>query len=91
MHPIQLLLIALAAYAALGLVFAGAFIARGVTAIDHNARTGAPLGFRLLILPGSAALWPLLLRHWLRARRAGASAQTPAQTGDAAPQQAVHP
>jgi len=52
------------AYAAAGLVFAAAFVAHGAATIDNAAR-GAPLGFRLLIFPGAAALWPLLLTKWI--------------------------
>jgi hypothetical protein len=52
-------------YAALGFVFALAFVTVGVGRIDPNAR-GSGFGFRLLIFPGSAAFWPLLLRRWLR-------------------------
>jgi hypothetical protein len=60
------------AYLAAGVVFAIAFVVIGVSRIDPAAR-GAPFGFRLLILPGSAALWPMLLTKWLRtARRGGA-------------------
>jgi hypothetical protein len=55
------------AYAAVGAVFAAAFATWGVQRVDPAAK-GAPLGFRLLILPGSAALWPLLLRRWMRAQ-----------------------
>jgi hypothetical protein len=55
------------AYVAAGVVFAAAFVTWGVQRVDPAAR-GARLGFRLLILPGSAALWPLLLRRWLRAQ-----------------------
>jgi hypothetical protein len=51
-------------YLALGLVFAVAFAARGVDAIDPAAR-GSTRGFRLMIVPGAIALWPLLLRRWL--------------------------
>jgi hypothetical protein len=54
-----------AAYGAVGLVFALAFCALGVSRLDANAR-GATLGFRVLIVPGAAAFWPLLLRRWLR-------------------------
>ena len=53
-------------YAAAGLAFAIAFVTRGVERIDSHAK-GAGWGFRLLILPGAAALWPLLLRRWMRA------------------------
>jgi hypothetical protein len=52
-------------YAWLGLFFAIAFVSFGVTRVDMQAR-GAGWGFRLLILPGVAALWPLFLRRWLQ-------------------------
>ena len=68
MHPaIALLLTALAAYAAAGLVTAVAFAAFGVTQVQPAPMT---LGARLLILPGAAALWPYVLLRWLRARSA---------------------
>jgi hypothetical protein len=54
-------------YALAGLLFAIAFVVRGVAAIDPIAR-GAGIGFRLLILPGAAALWPMLLVRWIRGR-----------------------
>lgn len=60
---------ALMAYAGVGLIFAIAFVTRGANAIDPVARDGT-WGFRLLILPGSAALWPLLLTRWLRGSHA---------------------
>jgi hypothetical protein len=52
-------------YLALGLLFALAFAAFGVGSVDPAARGGTP-GFRVLIVPGSALFWPLLLRRWLR-------------------------
>ncbi len=52
-------------YLALGLAFAIGFSARGAAKIDPGARE-ATRGFRLLIVPGAAALWPLLLHRWLR-------------------------
>ena len=55
------------AYVAAGVVFGAAFVSWGVQRVDPAAKD-APLGFRLLILPGSAAMWPLLLRRWMRAR-----------------------
>jgi len=53
----------LTAYAGLGLVFALAFVLSGVQRLDSEAR-GAGIGFRLLILPGVAAFWPMFLRRW---------------------------
>ena len=52
-------------YAAVGLAFAITFVLFGVGRIDESAK-GAPIFFRLLILPGAAALWPVLLRRLLR-------------------------
>ena len=54
-------------YGVVGFVFAIAFLARGFSRIDTQA-AGAGLGFRLMILPGVTALWPLLLKRWIRAR-----------------------
>jgi hypothetical protein len=55
-----------AGYTAAGTAFALAFVTAGVGRLDPSAR-GAPLGFRLLILPGAGALWPLLAVKWIRA------------------------
>jgi hypothetical protein len=55
---------ALGLYVALGLLFAIPFVLRGVAAIDPAARQ-ATRGFRLVILPGVVALWPILLRRWI--------------------------
>lgn len=57
--------LALGAYAAAGLVFALCFAAWGVARIDPAAH-GMPLVARLLVVPGAAALWPLMLSKWLR-------------------------
>lgn len=54
-------------YLACGLVFAIPFLLRGAAAIDPGAREGTR-GFRLIVLPGVVALWPLLLRRWLSGR-----------------------
>ena len=42
-----------------GAVFAVAFVTRGIHRVDPVAEH-APVGFRLIVLPGVAALWPLL-------------------------------
>ena len=55
----------LAWYAAAGVAFAIAFLAVGVARVDSQAR-GAGLGFRLIVFPGIAALWPVLLVRWVR-------------------------
>jgi hypothetical protein len=52
-------------YGGIGLLFGLAFVAFGIQRIDPAAR-GAGWGFRLLVLPGVVALWPLLAARWLR-------------------------
>ena len=56
-------LILLGAYLTCGLAFAMAFAFVGVKRIDPHAAHGS-WGFRVLIVPGTMALWPLLLRRW---------------------------
>jgi hypothetical protein len=51
-------------YALIGVIFASAFVAVGVSHLDPDSR-GSGAGFRLLIFPGSVAFWPILLRRWL--------------------------
>ncbi len=57
-----------AAYLAAGVVFALAFLFRGIERVDPAAH-GARWGFRALIAPGVVALWPLLARRWWSAVR----------------------
>jgi hypothetical protein len=56
---------ALAVYASSGLVFAVPFVWLGVQRLDSEAQ-GSGIGFRLLILPGVAAFWPMFLYRWRR-------------------------
>jgi hypothetical protein len=58
------------AYLAVGFLVAIPFVLRGVGRIDPAA-AGARWSFRALILPGVTALWPIILRRWLRAARGG--------------------
>jgi hypothetical protein len=59
---------ALTAYAAVGFAFALAFVSIGIQRVDSVAEH-APLGFRIIILPGVTALWPLLLVRWWKGSR----------------------
>jgi membrane protein implicated in regulation of membrane protease activity len=56
-------LILLGLYLACGILFAMAFALSGVKRVDAHAAQGS-WGFRLLIIPGAMAFWPLLLRRW---------------------------
>jgi hypothetical protein len=64
-----LLLVALGVHLACGLVFALPFALVGVKRIDPHATHGS-WGFRLLIIPGTMAFWPVLLKRWLRGVKA---------------------
>lgn len=52
-------------YLACGFLFAIPFVLFGVKKIDPHAARGS-WGFRLFIIPGTMAFWPLLLRRWLK-------------------------
>lgn len=65
MSSVQVILALLGVYLGAGLFFAAVFALSGVERIDHSAKGCTP-GFRFMILPGAAALWPLLLARWLR-------------------------
>lgn len=64
----NLFVTALALYAAAGLLFGLVFVTIGVGRVDVRALK-APLGFRLILLPGAVALWPLLAKRWAAHRR----------------------
>ncbi len=53
------------AYALLGVVFAALFVSVGVHRVDSEA-SASGFAFRLLIVPGVAAFWPMLLGRWVR-------------------------
>lgn len=56
---------ALETYASLGLMFAVPFVWVGVQRLDPEAQ-GSGIAFRLFILPGVVAFWPMLLHRWTR-------------------------
>jgi hypothetical protein len=59
------LLILSGIYFLCGFCFAIVFVFSGLKKIDPHAALGS-WGFRLLVIPGVAAFWPLLLRRWLK-------------------------
>jgi hypothetical protein len=54
----------LTGYAVLGVLFAIAFVSAGLRTADPVAKDSS-VGFKLIIFPGVAAFWPLLLMRWL--------------------------
>lgn len=67
-----------AVYAGCGLIVAVLFVALWCKSFDPSATDGS-WGFRVLIVPGIIALWPVILAKALTVRRGG-SAQGPAET-----------
>lgn len=65
---VQAILIALGGYLSVGVAFGVAFLVRGIAVVDPVA-AGSSWRFRLVVLPGVAALWPLLALRWRRASR----------------------
>jgi hypothetical protein len=55
------------AYLVLGALFALAFVLVLAPRLDPAAR-GSSVGFRMVIFPSVALLWPLLASRWLRGR-----------------------
>lgn len=66
----EILVLVVEIYLVVGILFGIVFVTRGVQTIDHAAE-GTGWGFRLIILPGVAAFWPLLLGRWIRRAQPG--------------------
>ena len=58
---------AIEVYAVVGAIFAVLFVSLGIGRVDRAAAS-AGWGFRALVAPGCAALWPVLLTRWIRGR-----------------------
>jgi len=56
-----ILLVALGVYILIGIIFYFPFIRKGVHTIDDGVKA-APLFMKILIFPGTVALWPILLK-----------------------------
>jgi len=63
MALVKSLVLLIEVYVILGLIFALFFVVNGAGKIDPTAKAGT-LGFRLLIIPGAMAFWPLLAKRW---------------------------
>ena len=66
MHAAEFFVATLAVYGLTGAVFAVAFVLFGIQRVDRVAEH-SPIGFRIIVMPGVAALWPFLLARWFKA------------------------
>lgn len=64
----QLIVQVVAAYLGIGVLFAAAFSLKLAGRLDPGAAKGT-WGFRALIIPGAALLWPFLLARLMRSSR----------------------
>jgi len=65
---VSIILIVVALYLVTGIFFAIVFLIKGIDKIDTTAH-GSGWGFRIIILPGTIVLWPLLLNKWKKAKK----------------------
>jgi len=65
---INIILLAVEVYLALGLLFSIPFVLKGVTVIDPDGAEGTKWGFRVIIIPGTIIFWPVLLRKWVHVK-----------------------
>ena len=56
-------------YLGAGMLFALAFLPRGVFTIDEGLRR-SPAAVRVLLVPGMTLLWPIFLHRWIAGRPA---------------------
>ncbi len=57
-----------ALYLLAGVLFALVFLIRGLEKMDSAAH-GSGWGFRLIIIPGTIVLWPVLLKKWTKVKK----------------------
>ncbi len=56
----------IAAYLVCGLLFVIPFLLKGIHKIDETT-VGSSWGFKIIIIPGVIACWPVLLMKWRKA------------------------
>ena len=68
MAAIEIILIIVVVYLALGVLFLIPFLIKGITKVDDGAR-GSNIGFKIIIIPGVVVFWPVLLSKWIKTNR----------------------
>ena len=63
---VEILLIIVAVYLLMGVLFVIPFLMKGLNKIDEGAHDST-IGFKIIIIPGVIVFWPLLLRKWMKA------------------------
>ena len=63
---LQLIIILVLFYLAMGLLFVIPFLWKGITKVDEGALKST-FGFKIIIIPGVVVFWPVLLKRWRKA------------------------
>ena len=61
----EILLIIVAIYLVLGVLFVFPFLMKGLNTVDEGAN-GSTIGFKIIIIPGVIVFWPVLLSKWMK-------------------------
>lgn len=62
---LTILLLIIAFYLLMGVIFVIPFLKKGITIVDEGARH-ATTGFKIIIIPGVITFWPVLLNKWIK-------------------------
>ena len=62
---VEVVLIIVAIYFLLGVLFVVPFLMKGLTKADESAHNGT-IGFKIIIIPGVIVFWPMLLNKWIK-------------------------
>jgi hypothetical protein len=62
---VEIILIIVAAYLLLGVLFVIPFLMKGLNKVDEGVH-GSTIGFKIIIIPGVIVFWPVLLRKWMK-------------------------
>ena len=61
----EIVLIIVAVYLLVGVLFVIPFLMKGLNKIDEGAH-GSTIGFKIIIIPGVIVFWPVLLKRWVK-------------------------
>ena len=50
-------------YLIIGIIFSAVILIKGLSSLDPNAKSSG-VGFKIIIIPGLIAFWPILWRKW---------------------------
>jgi len=62
---VEVILIIVAVYLLIGVLFVIPFLMKGLTKVDEGAH-GGTIGFKIIIMPGVIVFWPVLLKKWIK-------------------------